>query len=684
MRIGVHLESLRPGRIGGMELYVRQLLDAALEHDPEVSFVLAGAPYNAATFTPGPRLEVRTLEPEDFRRLDAAALGGWGLDLWFCPLLTLEPPQPGLPSVVTIPDLQHETLPHCFSEEILSWRREHYPRSAGDAGHVLTLSHFSRREIVDRLQVPAEKVTAIHLAAAPGFARAARDASLRRAVRRRHRLPSRYLFYPANSWPHKNHRTLFAALARIKRRRGACPPLVLCGAAIDGGGWSAELARLGLEDDVRILGYVDAAELPALYAEADLLVFPSGFEGFGIPLVEAMLAGCPVLASNATSLPEVGGEAARYFDPSSTAELATEIEALWNDDGARRALAAAGRRRGRTFSWRRTAAAALAVFRRLLAADRPPITAAEVPPITVITPSFEQAPFIARTLDSVLTQGHPRLKLWVIDGGSTDGTVEILERYRRRHPGVVDFVSEGDRGQAHALNKGLRRADPEGIIGWLNADDVYFPGALERVAGAFCDHPGHGWLYGRARYLDAADGDLGPYPTRASFDWHALAHECYLCQPAVFWWPARLGRVYDLDENLQTCMDFDLWIRIGRHHPPLFVDAELAGSRIHRGMKTIARRGRVFAEIIGTVKRHYGYVPLSWAAGKAQHICQPEVDPFRPPPRVPARTLAVAALLVLRYNWSSPSYLPRAAAELRRLVFGDRRESARRDECPRA
>ncbi len=121
MRVGVHLEALRPGEIGGLEHYVRHLLAAMRRLDGELTFVLFCADYNAATFAEGPGIEKRVLSAEAFAALDADALAAHRLDLWFCPLLVLEPERPGLPAVVTIPDLQHEAYPEFFTPEILDF-----------------------------------------------------------------------------------------------------------------------------------------------------------------------------------------------------------------------------------------------------------------------------------------------------------------------------------------------------------------------------------------------------------------------------------------------------------------------------------------------------------------------------------------------------------------------------------
>ena len=366
MRIGLHLESLRVGQIGGLETYVRQLVRWLPELSDDVTLVLFCADYNVHSFTPGPRVEVRTLDQSRFAALDATGLKNARLDLWFCPLLVLEPHEPGLPSAVTIPDVQHEAFPHFFTPALLEWRRRHYTRSARRADAILTLSGHSRDHIVETMGVDAGKVHAIHLDAMPHFNDAAiEDSGYLQRVKARYALPEGFLFYPANNWPHKNHATLFAARRLAQTTLGRPLPLALTGAEVDGvDPWQRVISATDRADGVRYLGYVPDADLPGLYALSSALVFPSLFEGFGLPVLEAMRAGCPVVCSHAPSLREIAGNAALYFDPTRPEELAARIV---ETVAGRSDLVAAGRARAGRFSWERTARATLDVFHALVA-----------------------------------------------------------------------------------------------------------------------------------------------------------------------------------------------------------------------------------------------------------------------------------------------------------------------------
>ncbi len=696
MRIGVHLEALRPGEIGGLEDYVRHLLPEVLRLDGEVTFVLLLADYNFASFEGAEGCERHLLEAAELAALDARRLDDFRLDLWFCPLLVLEPARPGLPAVATVPDLQHEVYPEFFSPEVLDWRRLRYRRTVERAERVLTFSRYSKAQLVERLGADPERVVVTYLDGAPELAAADADTPTPGAVRARYGLPERYFFYPGASWPHKNHRVLFEALAELKRRHPSAPSLVLTGARIDGGvDLRAACRRLGLEDDVHLLGYVPRDDLPALYSASLATVFPSLFEGFGIPVVEAMRAGSPVICSSATSLPEIAGDAAVYFDPARADELCARLAAFHaaGSNGvpvtsasepvrSRRDLVRAGRLQAAKFSWERTARATLDAFRAALAgrhaalappavappavappAVAPPADVTSLPLITVVTPSLDQAGYVGRTVRSVLDQGYPRLEHLVIDGASRDGTVELLRGFKAEAPRRFDYVSERDRGQAHAVNKGFERARGE-IVGWLNSDDTYEPGALEAVARFFAEHPGCDMLYGRAHYVDEDDQLLGVYPTRPEFHWQTLAHECFICQPTVFLRRRVLDELgFRLDERLQMCMDYDLWIRLGRRLEVRFLDRVLARSRMYRDNKTISRRSEVYREIFHTVRRHYGRLPFSWALGRAHHVWD-HGDPFFNVRRLTWVTYLIAGFFLVRYNGSRPRTWPSLCREV--------------------
>lgn len=206
-----------------------------------------------------------------------------------------------------------------------------------------------------------------------------------------------------------------------------------------------------------------------------------------------------------------------------------------------------------------------------------------LPRITLITPSFNQARFIEKTLRSVLDQGYPNLEYFVVDGGSTDGSVDIIRRYADRLSG---WTSEPDRGQSHAINKGLARATGE-ILGWLNSDDYLAPGALFRVAENLGNRGGPEVLVGNSVIIEVTGKQTlsrGRFRSRR----HLLSrfYPYGLHQPSIFWRREVFEKIGPLDESLHLIMDFDYWVRMSRHFRFRNLDAVLSYCHRHAEAKT--------------------------------------------------------------------------------------------------
>lgn len=202
--------------------------------------------------------------------------------------------------------------------------------------------------------------------------------------------------------------------------------------------------------------------------------------------------------------------------------------------------------------------------------------------VSIITPSYNQASFLEQTIQSVLLQDYPDLEYMVIDGGSKDGSVEIIQRHAKR---LAWWVSEPDRGQAEAINKGFRRAQGE-IVAWLNSDDLYLPGTVSRAVAVLNTNPQLGMVFG-----DAVSIDLQGHPTnRLTFgDWGLsdLMGFRIICQPAVFIRRSMLLKAGYLDLDYHFMLDHHLWLRMARLAPIQHIPEFLAAARYHPGAKNV-------------------------------------------------------------------------------------------------
>lgn len=226
---------------------------------------------------------------------------------------------------------------------------------------------------------------------------------------------------------------------------------------------------------------------------------------------------------------------------------------------------------------------------------------------SLVTPSLNQGQFIERAIESVLTQNYPCLEYIVIDGGSTDGTFEILQRYTGR----LTWLSEADQGQAHAINKGFKMVTTADIIGWLNADDELTPGALAVVADFFSRHPEAQFVYGEALTIDERGRSYGRRGNVKPTNFTELAMEGdFIVQPAAFWRATLLAEVGYLDESLHYCLDYEYWLRVAQKFPLYYLPIPLARERIHAGAKSsLVNRRRL--EELEQVGRRYGQPALA-------------------------------------------------------------------------
>jgi glycosyltransferase involved in cell wall biosynthesis len=356
MRIGVNCFLLQ-SHVGGVKQYFLTLFDWLLENDLENSYVLFYFEHNLSELA---KLKSLRWRPDAILLSNQDQIADYLLeiDLYFCPFSSLWPRPVPIPSVVMLVDLQEVFYPQFFTAEDLYYRNYHYPASTRAADRVLTISGFSKASIMKYHGVRESKVIVAHLSADPLYFEAptaARPPDVRVPF-------SKFIFFPANRWPHKNHDTLLRAL-KILKGRGECANVVLTGFDIPGGySVPAKMVEYGISECVHLAGYLTVPQMAYLYGAAEMTVFPSLFEGFGIPPVEAMAVGCPVLAAASSCLPEICGDAAEYFQPSDPEALAQAICRVRGDANLRDGLIERGHVRARHFSVESTARAHLRAF----------------------------------------------------------------------------------------------------------------------------------------------------------------------------------------------------------------------------------------------------------------------------------------------------------------------------------
>lgn len=224
------------------------------------------------------------------------------------------------------------------------------------------------------------------------------------------------------------------------------------------------------------------------------------------------------------------------------------------------------------------------------------------PLVSVVTPSLNHAAFLGEAVASVRAQAYAPLEHVVVDGGSEDGTCEMLSALGS----AVRWVSEADRGQSAALNKGVRMSTGE-ILGWLNADDLYEPGAVASAVAFFDAHPDVALVYGDAVFVDAAGLELGPCSQVREFTHAELVHSGdFVAQPAAFFRRAAFDAVGGLDESLHWAMDYDLWLKLAARFPVAYLPRRLARYRWTGENKTARGGFARLAELESVGRRHGG------------------------------------------------------------------------------
>ncbi len=404
------------------------------------------------------------------------------VDVLFCPFTAPFFFDPAVPVVSVVYDLQYRYYPQFFTPEQRFFRHQHFTEASRLAGRLICISDYVRETVLENADVRPERVQTIPL----GCLQKLPDPSAEEVARAIERLGLReggFLLYPANFWPHKNHRILLTALGLFRHwYPGSGLALVCTGGSDDRMRELQDAAeRMGLGDSVRFPGYLPDYELAALLQGCRALIFPSLYEGFGMPVLEAMAAGKPVLCSNVTSLPEVAGDAALLFDPRKPVEIARAIERLEHEPGLAADLAGRGRERARRFG------DATAVARQYL---------------DLFHAAAEGEPRFCDGLHGVYRDGWTSGRMSVTCGAGARGRelqIVLAAPGWLSSEAVTVVLQQGRRGDRdlHVIARGerkmIRREVPaEGDFFEILVDPVFVPKALginedERALGVVCE-----------------------------------------------------------------------------------------------------------------------------------------------------------------------------------------------------
>jgi glycosyltransferase involved in cell wall biosynthesis len=249
-----------------------------------------------------------------------------------------------------------------------------------------------------------------------------------------------------------------------------------------------------------------------------------------------------------------------------------------------------------------------------------------LPLVSIITPCYNHVRYLDETIQSVLGQDYPNLEYLIVDGGSTDGSVEVIQRYAER---LAWWVSETDRGQTEAINKGFARASGD-ILAWLNSDDNYLPGAVAEAVAILQAHPDIGMVYGDANLIDEQGRVIGRFPARQT-DYRRLRRGyVHIPQQTAFFRADLWRKVGPLDPTFYFAMDYDLWVRLAKQAPLHYQPRLWANFRLHGSAKTVVADDRCWPEMMRVHRREggswlhplalkailrpliYGWLPLRW------------------------------------------------------------------------
>lgn len=529
----------------------------------------------------------------------------------------------GRPAASWIPDFQHKRLPQFFGQNVINYRDTQYREVADKAAHIVFSSKAAQNDF-NRFY-PGSKAlqSVLHFATVPEDSWYTGDPD---EVRARYGLPEDYLICCNQFWMHKDHKTLFTAIAALKKL-GRVFTLVCTGHTEDyrNKGYFAELkailTALDIQDQVHILGTIAREDQIQLLRGASAVVHPSLFEGWSTVVEDCRPLGKPLFLTDIDVHLEQAPEHGVFFEagnPSSLVEAILshrgKLEPTHGTSQENKAREEASRRiqlfglQLLKIARQHVASANSSATSGPLPQNKPQRTSrqqpqasdARWPRITIVTPSYNQGDSIEATIRSVLDQGYPNLEYIIMDGGSTDKTVDVIRRFEDR---IDHWVSEPDKGQSDAINKGLERATGE-IFNWLNSDDWLEPGSLHRLAEVWRENPDAVAWAGGCRRVDPEGRELSIiYPNGMTLEnmgenWNG--RQFY--QPSCFLSTAAVRDEGGVDVSLEFCMDLHLWLRLAKRGRFAAGRGVWTTALIHPKAKTQSMRKEMHLETVRTIK----------------------------------------------------------------------------------
>ncbi|MFZ9029458.1 MAG: glycosyltransferase family 4 protein, partial [Crocinitomicaceae bacterium] len=362
MRIAINTRLLISGKMEGIGWYTYEVVKHLIENHPEDEFILFFDRKPSAEFDFGPNAKQVILSPQArhpilfriwFNWAVKRALKKYQPDVFFSPdgylSLTTD-----IPQVPVIHDLNFEHHPEDLPDHFLKYYKTYFPKFANIADHILTVSDYSKRDIIKSYKIPSDKITVVWNGASDIFSPMSDDK--KDVIRQQYTNGKDYFLFVGALHPRKNLRRLIEAYTLFKEEHtNSETELVIVGADLWKNSSSDIEISPSIRDMIHFTGHLSLEDLSQVMGAANAFVFVPYFEGFGIPLVEAMKAGVPIITGNKTSLPEVAGEAALYCDPFNAADIAQKMNELATDEILQADLIQKGLERSKLFSWDKTA-----------------------------------------------------------------------------------------------------------------------------------------------------------------------------------------------------------------------------------------------------------------------------------------------------------------------------------------